>query len=414
MNRFALLASLSATVLLIAGCPAPTGRTRGPLNNDGGACAVSQIPVSGERCSTNGASCDFDTECTSQRPGTFRQTSRCNCVDGLWTCRAAGPCFERLADGGVACPDPNSPTSFTFACGEELSGRTCSLPLFQCPNGARPPTSCTCDGNLWQCEPPECGGAVPDGGMNITSVGAPCSTDRQCAPWSCDTGTVAGGHCTGACRPSSQQSVEEVQCGLGASCVGSSESDGVCARTCRAGAVSSGCRPGMICSGAWPSQPDGQPDRAGCIAFCSTDGDCPSPGSCNRRTGRCNESPENLAGRADGQPCSLSDSSACRGTCFQVAADGDTGICGSLIDLERRRDCLDGMGVEPLAPTGDNLGICVFRRCDRSLCCPSGLVCEGDESTGFCTIDDPGTPNLSCDTDASSGASDASADASNG
>lgn len=409
MNRFALLASLSATVLLIAGCPAPTGRRRGPLNNDGGACAVSQVPVNGESCSSSGASCDFETQCTFMPSPTFRQTNRCNCVDGQWTCRQTGPCFESLPDGGVACPDPNNLGSLTFACDERFTGRTCSLPLFQCSNGLRPPTSCTCDGNLWQCDPPSCG-FEPDAGPIATDIGDPCVSDRQCGRWSCDTSSVSGGHCTSACAPSSQQSAEEMQCGAGATCVAQSDVDGVCARTCRAGAVSSGCRPGMICSGFWPAQADGQPDRAGCIAFCSSDGDCAGAGQCNRRTGRCNEEPENLAGLADGQPCSLSSPAACRGTCFQVSADGDTGICGSLIDLERRRDCLDGMGVEPIAPTGDNLGICVFRRCDRSICCPSGLVCEGDESSGFCTVDDPGTPNLACDGDASSGASDASVD----
>jgi hypothetical protein len=79
-----------------------------------------------------------------------------------------------------------------------------------------------------------------------------------------------------------------------------------------------------------------------------------------------------------------------------VSEVGSTGVCGSLIDTARRRDCPDDSAQSPLGPTGDNLAICVFKPCGESQCCPTGLVCEGPDGAGFCVPDDPMEPNIAC------------------
>jgi hypothetical protein len=398
-----------AIALWVSGCPAPTGRRRGPLDTDAGACSqLTQRPVSGEACTSVGASCDFEAPCPTRfGQESFVQTERCSCIGGRWSCAAVDACFERLPDGGISCPLTDDPSSLTFACGEQYRGRTCQLPLFVCPDRSRPELSCTCDGNLWQCEPVTCRSVMPDAGVTARA-GEPCRDDSQCGGLSCDTSSVAGGHCTGSCMNTAQQSAEQMQCGgAGTTCLSTSDVDALCVRSCRAAGGASGCRQGFVCTGLWFAQSSGEPDRTGCFPFCTTNADCAAGIECNPRTGRCGEMPENPMGLADGMPCTLSDPSSCRGTCFQVSESGSTGVCGSFINVERGASCLDGMGVEPLAPSGDNFGLCIFRRCDESICCPRGLVCEDNGGGGgFCTVDDPGTPNTPCAA-ADGGASDA-------
>lgn len=408
-------ASPLAVALVLMGCPAPTGHRRGPLDQDGGACGrLEQRPVSGETCSSSGLSCEFEAPCSTRFGPTFVQTERCFCNGDRWSCGATSSCFERLPDGGVSCPIVNDPSLLSFACDERFLNRTCQLPLFQCPDGSRPPLSCTCDGNLWQCEPVQCNPTMPDGGFNPGRAGQPCMTDFDCGGLSCDT-SVPGGTCTSACTNSSSVDREQAQCGgTGTTCLATSDVDAACVQACIAaqGNRPSRCRSGFVCTGLWFAQASGMPDSNGCFQFCSRDADCQPGVQCNPRTGRCGEMPENPMGLADGTPCAVSDPSACRGTCFQVSQTGSTGICGSFIDLERTRDCPDGMGVEPLTPGGDNLGLCIFRRCDESICCPRGTVCEGDGgASGFCTIDTPESPNIACSV-GDAGAPDASPDAS--
>lgn len=401
---------LLAFALWVAGCPAPTGQRRGPLNRDGGVCAqLAQRPLSGESCSSSGLSCDFEAPCSTHfGADSFVQNERCSCNSGRWSCLATSACFERLRDGGISCPLTDDPSVLSFACDERYLNRTCQLPLFECADGSRPALNCTCDGNLWQCEPVQCADPRPDAGETGVA-GRPCTSDFECAGLSCDT-SVRGGVCTRACTNSSSQGFEQMQCGgSGTTCVATSDVDAACLQACtpRQGGRPSQCRPGFVCTGLWFVQPSGMPDTSGCFGFCSSDSDCAAGVQCNPRTGRCGEMPENPMGLPDGTPCPIDNPTACRGTCFRITERGSVGICGSFIDLERTRDCPDGMGVEPLTPGNDNLGLCVFRRCDESICCPGGTVCEGDGTAGFCTIDTPEVANIPCGA-TDSGASDAS------
>ena len=56
---------------------------------------------------------------------------------------------------------------------------------------------------------------------------------------------------------------------------------------------------------------------------------------------------------------------------------------------------------------GDNQGLCLFRSCSASECCPAGTVCENVGSLGtVCNFpDDPMSANIAC-----TGGGDAGAD----
>jgi hypothetical protein len=87
--------------------------------------------------------------------------------------------------------------------------------------------------------------------------------------------------------------------------------------------------------------------------------------------------------------------------CMRVADSGSTGICGSFINTATQSACPDEPTlIEPIARHGtDNLGLCLFRSCSASRCCPSGLVCEADSpgaTEGTCSTGSPTTPTIAC------------------
>jgi hypothetical protein len=104
--------------------------------------------------------------------------------------------------------------------------------------------------------------------------------------------------------------------------------------------------------------------------------------------------------------------SPCRGICFVVSSTDRThGVCGSFIDIALTQECPDEpMVVQPRAPMGDNLAICIFRDCSATQCCPRGMTCEGSmpgATMGACfPIDDPMSPNVACTGGGSDGGTD--------
>ncbi|MBL8678256.1 MAG: hypothetical protein JNK05_03780 [Myxococcales bacterium] len=398
-------AAILVALLFVAGCPAPTGRRRGSINADGGACALQSRPATGESCTTPSAVCDFEVPCDSIGRPDQLQTERCTCAGGRWNCSAVDACFTVLPDGAVACPDDDRPGGgSTFACGARFEGRVCQLRPFTCENGERPQLSCRCDGNFWQCEPVMCSGVITrDGGMpGPGTAGNPCVDDTDCAPLTCAR-EVPGGVCTGVCNNSPSQANEQMQCGgSSTTCLSDGTGGGNCFAACRAGAAGSGCRPGFACTGLWFTQMDGTPDTAACFPFCSSDMHCAAGTTCNERTGQCDNSRNPMA-LADGMPCRVG-SNACRGQCFRITEMGEIGVCGSFIDIAQTSTCPDGDGrVQPFGQARDNLALCIFQQCSESDCCPDGLVCEAQDGSGFCLPDDPSQPNVAC-TSADAGA----------
>jgi|LNFM01.1.fsa_nt_gb hypothetical protein len=236
----------------------------------------------------------------------------------------------------------------------------------------------------------------------VSRAGLDCVDDSTCGSLTCDT-AVAGGVCTGECTNGTRAS-EQQQCGATGTCLTAGDppsADSFCTQACRANTSNSGCRAGFVCTGYWGTKRDGTPDTAGCVPFCSQDSHCLMGERCNPRTGECDSRGPNPMGIGDGLPCripAMGQLDPCRGTCFTVLDRGTMGICGSSIDLSRTRECPeDPMNIQPLGPEmGDNLGFCIFRRCSATQCCGAGLVCEGTDAEGACSLDDPMEPNIDC------------------
>ncbi len=409
-SRFGLSLLAAMQLALLAGCPSPTGRRRGPLNPDAG-CSVSSRPVSGEACGSSAAVCDFDAPCDiDPADRSLAQIERCACIEGTWRCSTIESCFRTDADGGSLCPIVDDGRPPSFVCSERQRDLRCALPLITCPDGSRPPLSCRCDGSFWQCEPSRCVGEE-DAGSGTRAAGQPCEGDEEClSPLRCERNSVAGGVCTTSCLQNTSSAREAAQCGGGESTCLFEGTDGVgvCAATCRPGVAASGCRPGFACTGRWFLQATSAPDRAGCAPFCTIDAHCPAGIGCNPRTGRCGEG-ANPTGLPDGSPCRFDGPNPCRGACLPLRANAEVGLCGSLIDLEQGRECPDDRTMPPLTRTGDNLALCVLTPCDASRCCPSGLVCEAFSGQRACVPDEPSVPNVACAAP-DAGARDASAD----
>ncbi|MBL8679855.1 MAG: hypothetical protein JNK05_11850, partial [Myxococcales bacterium] len=145
----------------------------------------------------------------------------------------------------------------------------------------------------------------------------------------------------------------------------------------------------------------------------SDDSHCVAPERCNTRTGTCQTMAPDPSRISDGQPCRLptaSQPSPCKGTCFRIVTGNPNGVCGSYVNLATTPRCPDDPdAIQPLGRMGmDNLGICIFRTCSATQCCPSGLVCEGLDGMGYCSVDDPMENNIACDGDG--GLSDAATD----
>jgi hypothetical protein len=257
--------------------------------------------------------------------------------------------------------------------------------------------------------------AAADSGMrpdssssSMSSAGAMCTDDSMCNGLSCDT-SVRGGFCTGDCTNNASQANEQMQCGgTGSTCLSIGDGDDAntfCTKSCRPTNATS-CRPGYVCTGFWYTHMNGTPDTAGCFPFCSSDEHCNTGQRCNPRTGSCSMNAPNPMGIPDGMPCTvpaMNAPSPCRGVCFRLSENPNDrrGICGSFVNLATTRECPDDPENVPLLGRSgsDNLGLCLFRRCSTSLCCPMGLVCESSmpgDTEGVCLIDNPEQPDIPC------------------
>lgn len=250
------------------------------------------------------------------------------------------------------------------------------------------------------------GDATPDARPRTVGAGGACTESAMCGALTCDT-SVSGGMCTQPCHNDSMQVNEQIRCsGVGSTCLAigdGADAEAHCTNVCNPASASS-CRSGFVCTGFWYTHAGGVPDSAGCYPFCSNDSHCAAGTVCNARTGSCVPSAPAPTLLADGMPCTIPAAGAaspCRGICFRMSDTSSTGICGSFINRATQSACPDEPSViEPLGRAGqDNLGLCLFRTCSASRCCPNGLVCEGDgagATEGFCGIDDPTVPNIAC------------------
>ncbi len=299
-----------------------------------------------------------------------------------------------------------------------ISLMSLGIALAHCgPSGSNQPDGGSPDGSMTPTDGSMGGSDAGRDAAAPSRAGLECMDDSMCNGLTCDT-EVVGGACTGTCMNGTPAS-EAMQCGgAGSTCLTAgdgAEAESFCTKRCTAGTMNSGCRAGFVCTGFWASHMGGTPDTPGCVPFCANDMQCRSGQRCNPRNGECSMTGPNPMGLPDGAPCRLpamGQPDPCRGSCFTVVDSGTMGICGSIIDLARVRECPeDPMNIEPLAPpSGDNLAFCLFRNCSATQCCSGGTVCEGEDGTGFCTIDDPMTPNIACEAGADAGApSDASA-----
>ncbi len=255
-------------------------------------------------------------------------------------------------------------------------------------------------------------------------AGLACDGDGGCGELLCDR-SVRGGTCTGPCTNNGVLVSEQQQCGgAGATCLSFGDAPDArsqCTSACRPSRAGS-CRSGFICTGYWYTHEGATPDTPGCAPFCTSDAHCPEGERCNARTGACSATGSDETRIADGLPCvvpAAGEPSPCRGLCFDTSLSrSGLGLCGSLVDLSARPTCGDPALSEPIGRLGaDNLGICLFRRCDATRCCPSGLRCfvafAGD-SEGSCDRDhgEPMQPSIACDAaDAGDAGEDSAADA---
>ncbi|MFO0557115.1 MAG: hypothetical protein U0269_36810 [Polyangiales bacterium] len=288
--------------------------------------------------------------------------------------------------------------------------------------GPQPTTDAGRDGSSSTPDAAGDSGSRPDSSTGPSSAGAACTDDTMCNGLTCDT-SIKGGFCSAMCTNNASQPNEQGQCGgSGSTCLSigdGADATQLCTKACRPSTAGS-CRAGYVCTGFWYTHMGANPDAAGCFPFCSTNDHCNTGEQCNPRTGSCSMTAPNPNLLADGLPCTvpaMNAPSPCRGICFRVSDTGNTGICGSFLNMATDRECRDEPTVmSPLGRSGtDNLALCIFRSCSTTQCCPNGTVCEGQmagDTEGLCGIDDPAQPNIACTpgTDGGTG-SDAAADA---
>lgn len=382
---------MACGVTLLAGCPQPTGRTRGPLDYDSGPCAVANQPNQGAPCENSAAVCDYEVGCTTDRPGGGVQRLRCACTFGQWRCDRS-ECLNRLADGGLACPAVSRETR-SFVCDDRQEGQTCELSLTSCPDGSDPITPCTCRGGFWQCEDRCSGGTLP--------LGADCSGAGGCqAGLSCNNDHSSPQYCTRACLDSHDTADERAQCSAGGTCI-TTRVNGSPPAHCqpRCAAFAGACRSGTVCTNGWTNLAPARSDETGCQPFCRNHGECPLGQRCNERLGQCSRFLPSGPLLEDGLPCNVptaAQASPCKGECRAIEGSGTQGMCLSIVPVRGEMCPDDPFASPPVAREGDELGVCAWRRCDRDRCCPSGLVCEQMEGTGRCVVDRVSEPNIAC------------------
>ena len=370
----------------------------------GGSC------VGGSTCTAPRALCNGACTDISSDPSNCGGCGNvCNageqCTGG--TCTGGGGCASPRVMCGTACTDINSDLNNCGVCGLRCTGgqrcasgtctggSTCAAPRVMCGSVCTSlgsdPTNCGTCGRRCATGQACVSGTCSTGGTGTTLAGARCTSDAQCGGMTCDT-TVAGGWCSSSCTETG--GAESSMCGGGPSTclsIGDTMPSSFCTRTCTPGAVgeaAGGCRSGMVCTGWWYSHAMAVPDATGCFPFCQSSADCGAGAVCNVRTGSCAAAsvPTRLA---DGSPCDptstvpipgdpmgRSENIQCRGLCFQVGMGATQGMCGSFLNIAVSTTCPDNPTVvQPRAPMGDALALCLFRSCTSTAACPSGLTC---------------------------------------
>lgn len=307
----------------------------------------------------------------------------CTHPDGHCGIVPVGPCL----------PGPGEDDSVPHACerlDEHGALRGCHSRLSR-PDGTWPPDAIRYDRTTTVYLPEtafrpgleaSCGGGAAPGDHEVRpvpeapgAVGDPCRTDDDCNAEGLVCRVWNGpGICVRTCEPSDDPTVEEAACGAGNTCLQHGEAD-LCVRACEpVSGGGAGCDAGRVCTnGALLLDLEEDP---GCRNFCSLDSDCLPSQRCDRQ-GLCvlAEYGGPLESRLpDGEPCTVGVGPACRGIC--VPFGGEEGICGSLIDLAETDRCPDDPeGVLPTTRAGDDLAVCLFRRCADDGDCTAPLEC---------------------------------------
>lgn len=219
------------------------------------------------------------------------------------------------------------------------------------------------------------------------TIGAACINDDDCNADDLICRVWQGpGHCTKGCT-NGTPAEEEAQCGAGNTCLIHDDGNEYCVKSCVPFSVGGeGCGGGRVCTNFSLFS---DPETPGCRNFCTLDTDCLPSQRCNRE-GICEI--EGWGGPIedrvpDGMPCTFDPPTPCRGICVAFTEDG--GICGSLIDLAKRRRCIDDPLIMPpiSVAQNDDLAICVFRTCQTNADCEAPLTCVGQGNQARCTYD---------------------------
>ncbi|MBL8678258.1 MAG: hypothetical protein JNK05_03790 [Myxococcales bacterium] len=383
------LTAVIALALAIAGCPAPTGRRRGALDQDGGACSVTSLPFTGEACPSEGAGCDFSVPCAA----TSRAIHRCTCAGGRWRCTTLA-CEQLLPDGTLPCPAARTPQSMSFACDPRLAGRTCPLAPIVCADRSRPTLECTCDGTYWRCSFANCEELPTWSGVTI--AGRVCTSASECSPLTCDESLVRGGVCSRPCDPTATRALIAERCAF-AQCArfgGTVDQPaGICVRPCTPN--TGACPAGTVCSDLVPAS--GATPPFGCVPFCRADNQCPTGQRCRTASGQCTTRDDAPVLLEDGQPCTDDPSQPfrCRGRCVPSSHErGAPMVCAS---ISYGGLCPPVNGRPAIETRVGELTFCLGQSCNDIDCCPSGEACERRfDRVGSTCGTDTAIPNILC------------------
>lgn len=183
---------MAALATVLAGCPASTGRTRGPVDAGPdvatGACPATE-PSSGAYCGGTSLRCRYthDRGCAA---GAIRYLD-CTCASSTeqWSC-VDSPCTTPRRDAGDACPISRT-VATGEACSLELAGITCNGVATDCDGGSIG-VPCYCGGSTWSCQVPFC----PDEDAGEPDTGLADVFDPDAPnPISCPTTSEPGLSC---------------------------------------------------------------------------------------------------------------------------------------------------------------------------------------------------------------------------
>lgn len=336
---------------------------------------------------------------------------------------------ETTADAGDVVADVSPPSDLVSGLDvpPTMDGG-CAPPAVACGSAcavlATDDSHCGACGNRCSTDETCTAGTCLAAGPTRSTAGAACTHPTMMGGMdsACGTGMVcvftdSTPVCTIDCVDSPTQLAERGMCGgVGATCLALGDgptAESLCVQACSPGAAPGArgaCRAGFVCTGWWYSHANGSADRAGCVAFCSRDSDCPSGMACNVRRGRCGGRAVDPTRLPDGSPCdptvielvpeeSVRRNVQCRGQCLPSSDTERThGVCGSSIDLAVTQRCPDDpSAVQPMSDPGrDNLALCVSRTCTVNRECSAPHVCRYDEDamgrpvrTGPTTCDYP-------------------------